>query len=817
MDVKTTARKAAEGSFVLLKNEGLLPLGPAATAAFFGRTQLETIIGGNGSGAARVKDPKCILTECEKAGISDVPALKAYYEETLAANAGDNEDMFDFEGLKKAVNSGLFYELFGRYSPQAPEFEVPEQLIREAAAVTDTAVFIIGRNAGGEECDRHEENDYYLSDAEKQLIGSVCRAFPKVALIINTNGLIDLSWTKELASLKSILFIGIPGEEGPTAVANVLTGRVNPSGKLADTIAEKASDYPQWEDFSWDKDHPENIRTYEYYGLSAEENGSAGFRYSPVTVYREDIYNGYRYFDSFGVEPLYPFGFGLSYTTFETGTAQVEKQAGGLQVSAAVKNTGNEPGKEVLQLYISAEDTASAHAYQELKGFVKTGALAPGETEPCSIVLPWRELACYRESDASWVIESGRYILRLGNSSRNTEEIAAVEAKNDIVLLKTSNRLPLQACNRDKIDFLRAPEKSHGRSSSDLPVIPVTDADVPPLGFFAVPSEDAGRLTDQELAALCVGYGAGVPFAAFSGNQDPPTVFYDDGTPVTTNSHPTGYDGYVSPAMEKYGIRSAAYKDGPAGIGETAWPTEMILACSFDRELLGAMGDAIGFECENGQVDIWLAPALNLHRHPLGGRNFEYYSEDPFLAGSLGTAVIRGVQQNHPVVPCAKHLAVNEQETYRRGKAKQIDGKTAYDAVDSILTERAARELYLKPFEMAVRNAPLHSVMTSFNKINGTFAGGSKDLCTHILREEWGFDGCVVTDWGDMDMVVDGADAVAAGNDVVMPGGPPVITQILKGYEEGRVTREELETAVGHLLRMIRMTGESALRNKTAP
>jgi beta-glucosidase-related glycosidases len=225
----------------------------------------------------------------------------------------------------------------------------------------------------------------------------------------------------------------------------------------------------------------------------------------------------------------------------------------------------------------------------------------------------------------------------------------------------------------------------------------------------------------------------------------------------------------------------------------------MLIACSFDRKLWQMFGDAVGKECEDQQVNVWLAPAVNLHRNPLCGRNFEYFSEDPYLTGVCACEITKGVQNGRPVIVCPKHFAANEQETFRRGNA----GKKV-DAVDSILTERSARELYLKPFEMLVREAHIACIMTSFNKINGVFAGGSKDLCTRILREEWGFDGAVVTDWGDMDIVVDGADAVAAGNDIVMPGGPPVIRQILKGYEEGRVTREEMETAAGHLLCMIR-------------
>ncbi|MDE7285247.1 MAG: beta-glucosidase, partial [Lachnospiraceae bacterium] len=265
-----------------------------------------------------------------------------------------------------------------------------------------------------------------------------------------------------------------------------------------------------------------------------------------------------------------------------------------------------------------------------------------------------------------------------------------------------------------------------------------------------------------------------------------------------------GYKGYVSPAIEDKGIYSVFYKDGPAGVGEMAWPTEMLMACAFNKKIWYEFGNAVGVECEKEQVDIWLAPAVNLHRHPLGGRNFEYFSEDPYLTGICACEVTKGVQENHPVLVCPKHFAVNEQETFRRGNSAK-----GYDAVDSIISERAVRELYLKPFEMLVKEAGIACLMTSFNKINGVFTAGNADLCTYILREEWGYQGAVVTDWGDVDVVVDGADAVAAGNDIVMPGGVPVIMQILQGCKEGRVSRDNLVSAVRHLLYMIEKTRRS--------
>ena len=403
-------------------------------------------------------------------------------------------------------------------------------------------------------------------------------------------------------------------------------------------------------------------------------------------------------------------------------------------------------------------------------------------------------------------------------------------ADETILVEQCANRLGIAECNRGKVEFLTRKGQRTGhraelkgtqaaadtREMSERSVLHITSEDIcekwESIRAKKENSADGKKqlseteyrekfsdLSIEELSALCVGYGPGTPFAAVGDRSDPSTIFDADGNSLTTNSHPTGYPGYVSPAIERKGIRSVFYKDGPAGTGGIAWATEMLIACSFDRRVWRMFGDAAGAECEEQQVNVWLAPAVNLHRNPLCGRNFEYFSEDPYLTGVCACEIAKGVQEGRPVIVCPKHFAVNEQETFRRGNA----GKHV-DAVDSILTERSARELYLKPFEMLVREAHIACIMTSFNKINGVFAGGSKDLCTHILREEWGFEGAVVTDWGDMDVVVDGANAVAAGNDIVMPGGPPVIRQILKGYEEGRVTREQMETAAGHLLSMLR-------------
>lgn len=681
---KPLAQEIAEQSIVLLKNENhLLPLPMGGKIAVFGRGQIKTVFSGNGSGASRGQGT-AILDALEAAGLAASPKLAAFYRERAS---GDEDSSIDWDLLEKTGNSGLAYELFGQYHPPAKEYPVPEDALMEARTYTDTALLILSRNSGGEECDRRIEDDYLLTDSEQGLVEAICGAFEKVVLILNVNGQIDLGWLETHPQIQSILFLGIPGEDGAAALAGILTGVVNPSGKLSFSVFRRYEECPTARDFSFDRDAP---LCYEDYGIPHDRGN---FDLCPVTVYREGGHLGYR---TLGAPPLYPFGFGLSYTSFRIERPDSD--------TAIVTNIGPVPGRETVLWY-------DEQAVPKLRGFAKTALLPPGGSEML--------------------------------------------------------RIP-------------GPEKPNQANAPDL-VLP--------------------DLTVEELAALCVGYGPGIPFSALSREKLPETISRENGEPFTVNDHPTGVNGYVSPAIPEKGIHSVSFKDGPAGVGGVVWPTAMLMACSFDRRLWYAFGNAVGAECEALGVDVWLAPAVNLHRNPLCGRNFEYFSEDPLLTGTAAVAIARGVQENHPVLVCPKHFVCNEQETYRRGSAKRN-----VDAVDSIVDDVTLREVYLKPFEMLVKEAGIGCIMTSFNKVNGVFAAGSRDLCTRILREEWGFRGCVVTDWGDMDTVVDGADAVAAGNDVVMPGGPPVIRQILNGYQEGRVTRADMETAVKHLLEMVRRT-----------
>lgn len=852
------AKEIAADSIVLLENkDGILPLQTGSRVALFGRGQLETQIGGGGSGASFSEEATNVLEECIRVGLQPVEELASFYRQFVAQAAEEakaKKDDFDFSKLGDLVASGLIYEIFGRYSAPSVEAGVEEDLLVRAAAETDTALLVISRASGGEECDRRREDDYYLLESEKMLAEAVCSHFSKVIAIFNINGVVDTAWIKTYPSIKAVLFMGTPGEQGAAALADILVGKVSPSARLSATFALSYEDYPTAEDFSFNKDKPESILEYKHYGLDAEANRdkqarkSSGiesekdFEKNPVTVYREGIYMGYRYFDTFEKEVMYPFGFGLSYAEFHQTVESICRASGeeaSMVVTVMVENTSKTPGKDVVQVYASLPAGRLEQPYKKLIGFGKTHLLQPGEKERVIIRIPLTELASYDEEKAAYLLEAGDYILRVGSTGNQTRIAGKIAVAEEILAVRYTNRLSLQECNREKITFLSGREltrKEHyageGQELTEAPLLfELTAADgkamadslqtmkkleFPKQGEVSKERQETGiwqfadvknghvsleefvaQMSVEELAVLANGYGPGLPFGGM-GAKNPSTIQYEDGTDIAVSSHSTGNPGYVSPSLPKYGIPSAFYKDGPAGVRMTAWPTGMVLACSFNPELVYEFGSACGQEAESQDVDSWLAPAMNLHRNPLGGRNFEYFSEDPYLAGICGLMVARGAEENNHVTTCPKHYALNEQETYRRGSLKKL-----FDAVDSVVEERVARELYLKPFEMVVRGSQVKTIMTAFNKINGTFAGGSKDLCTHILREEWGFDGVVVTDWGDMDIVVDGADAVAAGNDVIMPGGPPVIAQVLAGYKDGDCTLEELQKAVEHLLTFV--------------
>jgi len=817
------ARELAAEAIVLLKNEErCLPLTEKKKIALLGRTQNAAVIGGGGSGASFSENALQAAEEFRKAGLLLEPGMEAFYQEIAIREKAAGEDRPDLENmdLQGLVNSGIIYEIFGKYNCPQEEPMPEEKLWEDAAAWTDTAVCIIGRAAGGEECDRRVTDDYYLLASETELVRKAAGNFAKVIVVLNVNGPVDTDWVSQFPQIQAVLLEGACGEQGMGALADILTGKVTPSGKLAQTLAKSYEDYPSAGHFSYNKEAEDSILTYGSYGLSAEENGSRGFGKSPVTVYREGIYVGYRYFDSFRKEVMYPFGYGLSYGEFSWECIGAEIKDGRLAVRAVVENESAEyKGKEVLQMYVHAPCGFLEHPYQELKAAEKTRLLQPGEKQEIVLAVELQELASFDEGRNAWILEKGAYSILLGTSSQDTVCIADLTAEEETLVRRLSADIGLHPANRGKLDFLRQETPRSVEKGGNILRLQIRASDFRSRqpsykGYdFSVPAKKStlqdvcegrvsmemflNQMTAEELAVLCNGFGPGLPFGGL-GKEAPVTIQYEDGTDIAYGSNKNAFPGYMNPALKKYGIYSACYKDGPASVGKTAWPTGMMLSCTFNKELLYEFGSACGYEAEMQGADSWLAPGMNIVRNPIGGRVFEYFSEDPFWTGVCGIQIAKGAMENNEVTVCPKHFALNEQETYRRGSERKN-----YDAVDSIAEARAVREIYLKPFEMVITEAKPRTVMTSFNKINGVFAGGNKTLCTEILREEWGYEGVVVTDWGDMDAVVDGADAVAAGNDVVMPGGPPVIRQVLEGYKENRVTLDEMKEAAAHLMNFV--------------
>ena len=824
---KGLARAIASEAMVLLKNEdNCLPLKMGATVAVLGQTQNETIIGGGGSGASRCDNPLQINTELKEAGLVLEPMMDAFYkahlEEKLAKKAAEEAERgpMDFIGL---ITSGLIYEFFGTYSGPEIEAYPAEDVYAASAKATDTAICIIGRKSGGEECDRHVDDDYYLLESEIQMVANAAKYYKNVIVVFNVNGAVDMAWMSNYPQIKAAIFMGTAGEQGAGALADILVGKVSPSGKLAQTMALAYEDHPTAKNISWNKSDPEALLTYESYGLSSEENGSVGFNQSAAVVYEEDIYVGYRYFDTFDKDVLYPFGYGLSYADFAWECCDASVADGKLTVEMTVGNISETySGKESMQLYVHAPSVNLDKPYQELKAFAKTDVLAPGEKQNLTLTVDLKDLASFDEETMSYVIEPGTYSVFVGNSSKNTDTVACISVDEEIVTRTVTADIGFKEWNKDKISVL-CPETEEEADISivmDIDVLHVKAEDVVTAWpeykayDFNVPAQESvlkdaqegrvsieafvNQMSVEELAVLCNDYGPGLPFFGAGNKNAPSTIQYEDGTDMGYNSHKHARPGFCNPAMDKYGIYSVCYQDGPASCGITAFPTGMMLACTFNPELAYEFGHACGYEAEIQSIDSWLAPGMNIIRNPIEGRAFEYFSEDPYLTGVYATNIAKGAMENNQVTVCPKHFAVNEQETYRRGSAKKN-----IDAVDSIVSARAAREIYLKPFEMVITEAKPATIMSSFNKLNGTFAAGNSVLCTEILRGEWGYDGTVVTDWGDLDFYVDGADAVEAGNDVVMPGGPPVIAQVLKGYEEGRVTVDKMKEAVAHLLKFV--------------
>lgn len=785
-------REAAAEGAVLLKNEGhMLPIKKDETVSIFGRSQIEYYRSGTGSG-----------------GAVNVPYVKNILDGIKENNAFPvNEELV--ETYKEWLKEHPFDNGGGGWAAEPwhqEEMEITDEIACRAAEKSEKAIFLIGRTAGEDKDYEDTEGSYLLTKREKENLRIVTKYFNEVAVLLNVSNIIDMSWTKDAAyqdHIKAILYIWQGGMEGANAVADLLSGRVTPSGKLTDTIAEKLSDYPAADHFG-----------------SKTEN-----------IYAEDIYVGYRYFETFAPEKvMYEFGFGLSYTEFSMETVKAESTGNGkdakIALSIRVKNTGAAAGKEAAQVYVSAPQGQLGKPAKVLCGFAKTKLLAPGEEEVLELTIPVSRFASYDDSGVTghkscYVLEEGLYEIYVGNSVRCTEKanvdgkggyeiascVVTVELEEALAPTKEFLRLKTGRQKEDGV-FARAYEKAPQqmvdlaeRIKSRLPKeLPQTGNKGITLQAVAENIKN-GSSVEEELDA----------FVAQFTNEELAVIVRGEGmsSPKVTPGTASAFGG-VSDSLHGYGIPIACASDGPSGIRmesglkATQLPIGTLLACSFNIPMMEELYQMEGRELVGNEIDTLLGPGINIHRYPLNGRNFEYFSEDPLVTGQFAAAMTRGIRSAGSSAT-VKHFAANNQETERHN-------------VNSVVSERALREIYLKGFEIAVKEGNANSIMTSYNPVNGHWTASNYDLNTTILRGEWGYQGIVMTDWwAKMNDVVNGGEAdrrytsfmVRAQNDlymVVNNNGAAINAagdDTVEALEAGKLTVGELQRCAKNICRFL--------------
>ncbi len=786
-------RKAGAECAVLLKSKGDFPLSAPCTLALYGSGARQTIKGGTGSGEVNSRYYVNIEQGLEDAGFTvstkfwldsyDSVRKEAYKEYIRACKA---------EAKARHVVAAV--EFMGRVMPE-PEYCIP---LRGAG---DTAVYVLGR-ISGEGSDRQPvPGDILLSETEIRDILQLNAQYEHFMLVLNVGGVVDLSPVQQVSN---ILYLSQLGVETGSVLADLLLGRAYPSGKLTTTWAS-------WGDY-------QNI---------------GGFGERDDTQYREGVYVGYRYFDTAGVKPLYPFGFGLGYTDFEIKLADAKAEGERITLTATVTNTGSRPGKEVVQLYASAPTEWMDKPYQSLAAFAKTSELQPGESGDVSLSFALRELASFDAGQKGWLLEKGDYILRLGNSSAATKPVAVVRLDKAVFTEKVRHAIGAPEFS----DW--APEMPKAKTPRFLKVLHVKADDIE-TKKYDYDSEDEvdpliAGLSDEEAALLNVG--------GFDPKAGALSVIGNASRAVA------GAAGETTRVLEAKGIPSLVMADGPAGLrlsrqyvvdengahgfgdgtpesvmewmpdivvlfmkltakkpkaaGEiheqyaTAIPIGTAIAQSWNEALAESLGDLVGDEMERFGVHLWLAPALNIHRDIRCGRNFEYFSEDPLISGKFAAAITRGVQKHPRCGTTIKHYAANNQETNRY-------------ASNSQMSERALREIYLRGFGICVRESQPHALMTSYNLLNGTHTSERRGILDRVLRREFGYEGIVMTDWVIAAMSSKGgkhgfpnpALVAAAGNDLFMPGGKKDLQAILKGLKGRRLSRHQLDVNATRVYRM---------------
>lgn len=693
----TAAKMVSEGIVMLKNDNNALPLDTDKEVAVFGRIQFHYYKSGTGSG-----------------GMVNVTKVVNILDGLIDNGVKVNEKLLDTYRKWDKENPFDLGEGWGGEPWSQKEMPLDEGLVKETAKSCETAIVIIGRTAGEEQDNRLEAGSYLLSDDEIAMLTVVRKHFKKVVLLLNVGNIIDMTDINRIAP-DSVLYVWQGGMTGGKGTADVLTGKVSPSGKLPDTIAYKASDYPSDANFG------------------REENRD---------IYAEDIYVGYRYFETFAKDKvLYPFGFGLSYTGFEIKTEKAEITEGAVKLSVSVKNIGSYKGKEVIEVYCEAPQGRLGKAARVLCGFEKTKELVPQEEQVFEIAVDIAKLASYDDSGVTgnkscYVLEAGEYKFYVGSDVRSAEYACSFEQGEDLVTERLTQSLaPVESFERIK------PVCEGGAFSIGREAVPVSEVDESARRLEKLPKEIA-YTGDKGIKLWDVKNGKNTmdEFIAQLSDYDLSCIIRGEGmgSPRVTAGTASAFGG-VSENLNGFGIPAGCCSDGPSGMrldcGTKAFslPNGTMIASSFNKELTSELFTFMGLEMAANKVDCLLGPGMNIHRHPLNGRNFEYFSEDPFLTGKMASAELKGMA-GAGVTGTIKHFCANNRETNRH-------------FIDSVVSERALREIYLKGFEIAVKEGGASSVMTTYGRVNGLWTAGNFDLNTVILREEWGFKGFTMTDW----------------------------------------------------------------------
>ena len=709
-------RAAAEGA-VLLENDGTLPL--KDKFALFGRAQADSFYTGYGSGGDVIKPYRVSIAEgiLKERGLApDAELLETY--------------------RKWAKEHPVDHGYWGNWPLNYPEMPLTEDFVKGVAARAETAVVILGRAAGEDRDCLLQEGSYYLKAEERNMLALAKKYFKKLVVLLNIGNVIDFSWVDEF-SPNAVLLLWQGGMETGNACAKLLSGAVSPSGKLTMTIAKRYEDYP-----------------------------ASNFGDASHTDYTEDIYVGYRYFETFAKEKVrYPFGYGLSYTAFSVDPSLTYDEQGA-EICVKVKNTGNCAGRCVVEAYVQKPFGKDGNPKRELVGFYKTGLLPAGGEEEAVIPVPVYRVTTYDEETSSEVLLGGEYVFFAGEDVRSAKEAGRVTTEGRVL-----RHLAERGAPRMPFPVFRAEDKGGEYALVQVPVrLARSDvkaemaASIPPESLWEAHTEPC---TFEDVRAGKVPLRAFVSQLSFDELEAVSRGDYKMNSPLGPEGNAGAFGG-VLPSLNRKGVPPVITTDGPSGIrlkrASSLIPIGTLLACTFDEALVSEVYAGVGEEMRERGSDVLLAPGMNIQRSPLCGRNFEYYSEDPVLSGKIAAAAVKGIQ-SAGVSACPKHFACNNQEFNRNNH-------------DARVSERALREIYLKGFEICVREANPHCIMTSYNKINGVWAHYHFELVRGILRGEWGFGGCVMTDWWmkrarcpEYPKLKDNAYRIRAGVNVLMPGG----------------------------------------------